>query len=462
MGWTVEGSTVEIHAQGAEGALQATSTSTVALGPADVGGAAARLRLYGVDDQMVTRSLPAARAWGRQVASNPCGARGPVISYLDALAPFRFVIDGAMALGATCVPAGRSGVSWPVKVGGSLRTLAMNVSYKDPTVVRLPDASWLMVLARYRTLASSPGEQKPGRSVGDVVAWRAADPGFSQKLTGPYWLVDGQHALPDQAKPAWLGVPSAVVAGQGADLRLDVYFAYHTDDTNGRSYLEQALDPSPAPRAPVVTPPGGSPKQGVGVKRFRWADLAGTLAIPSAPEAGWESIGALPGTLLGRARVWAASDLPGMARPFEEAFSQVRVVDPAPIACPGAPDLFFAAIHEGGPQAARGPQDAHGIWHATALPTGALVCAAGPPGAPCSLTTAVEGLDFLVAAGGTGSRSRLAATGPGNLYLDPDPVRLPAGGLRVAAGNVEAADGLTWMKGAASDVCQPWGMAWAR
>ncbi|MES2644432.1 MAG: hypothetical protein V4850_33405 [Myxococcota bacterium] len=463
MGWTMDGPTVEIHAQGAEGSLQVTSTSTVQLLPAEIGGGAARLRLYGVDEDMVGRAVPAARAWARPGAPSPCGGRGGFISWVDSqlFAPFRFVIDRAAAITATCVPSRRQNVSWPARVSGSLRSLAMNVVYKDPTVLRLPDASWLMVLARYRTLASGTNQPMVGSAAGDVVAWRASDPAFTRDLTGPHWLVDGLQAVPGQTQSAWLGVPGAVVAGTGADLRLDVYYTFHVDAQDGRSYLEAATagDPRSSTKA---RPEGPKDQQGVGVKRFRWSDLQAQLSRPAPTEDRWEAAGALSGSLLGRVRVWAASDLPGLARPFDDAFARVKIVDPAPFACTGAADLFFAAIPSGGPGAPRTALDAHGIWHASALPTGALVCSGADPTRPCTVTPAVEGLDFIVAPGGVASRSRLAATAPGALYLDPDPVRLPLGGLRVAAGNVEKGGGLTSLSSAASAVCQPWGTAWQR
>ncbi len=198
MGWTVAGPAVEIHAGADLQALPATSTRTVLLDRPALDGGAPRLRMYGVDDGMLARVLPDRRAWGRLVAPNPCGLPGRVVTFLDAprrlLAPFRFVVgphrEGDPApLSSTCVPSQRRGVSWPLALpspGGAPRTVAFDVTYKDVAVLPLPDASWLLVLARYRTAAADPpGHPIPGRSLGDIVAWRAPGARRRRAAGGP-------------------------------------------------------------------------------------------------------------------------------------------------------------------------------------------------------------------------------------------------------------------------------------
>ncbi|MES2641705.1 MAG: hypothetical protein V4850_19590 [Myxococcota bacterium] len=544
MGWTDAGPTVEIHAaqiQEADDArLESTSTSTVRLGPRELDGAAARLRLFGVDDHMLGRALPDRRAWGRLVGDNPCGIKGRVVTFLDSgrrlLAPFRFTVGppGAAPLSATCVPSQRRGVSWPVAPpDAGQEPLPLDVTYKDVSVLQLPDRSWLMVLARYRILAADPPRPAvPGGSLGDVVAWRALDPAFTRGLTGPHWLVAGRHALPDEARPAWLGVPSALVTGEGADLRLDVYYVVEPDDAGGRSYLDAMRDPGArdrqegpmaqpgpmvqpgaqpmaqpegrGPRPPGVLGPTPPPKphdgqgptpppkppdgrgphparpapdglaSGVAVKRFAWAELLARLEAPAPPEEDWEAVGALPGELLGRVRVWAAVGAEGEARRFEAAYdgATVRLADPAPFACADRPALFLAAINGFGPFADGGAWGGHGVWRAAGLPAGESICAVADGLHACTPTPTVEGRDFVVAAGAASSPDRLVGSSAAGLYVDPDPVRLPFGRVRVAIGNLGAPDGpgttptndaeLTWFTGAPVDACRPWTEAWRR
>lgn len=549
MGWMETGPTVEIHA--AEDArLASTSTSTVRLGPRDLDGGAARLRLFGVDDHMLGRALPDRRAWGRLVGDNPCGMTGRVVTFLDSvggrrlLAPFRFTVGppGPAPLSPTCVPSQRRSVSWPIAPPDANREpLSLDVTYKDVSVLQLPDRSWLMLLARYRILAADPPRAAvPGGSLGDVVAWRAQDPAFTRGLTGPHWLVDGRAALPDEARPAWLGVPAALVTGEGADLALDVYYVVEPDNAGGRSYLDAMRDsatagvpagasaqPGPSaqregrgPRPPGVqgptpppkphdgqgpTPPpkphdGQGPKpppappdgrgppdparpdpnrlaSGVAVKRFAWADLLARLEAPAPPEASWEAVGALPGELLGRVRVWAAVGAEGEARPFEAAYdgATVRLADPAPFSCADRPALFVAAINGFGPFAKGGAWGGHGVWRAAGLPTGTTICAVADGLGACTPTPTVQGRDFVVAAGATSSPDRIVGSDAAGLYLDPDPVRLPYGRVRVAIGNLGAPEGpgtspsndandaeLTWFTGAPVDACRPWTEAWRR
>ncbi|MDP2307818.1 MAG: hypothetical protein Q8P18_17465 [Pseudomonadota bacterium] len=481
MGWTLAGPAVEIHASvGAP--LQATSTSTVRLGPRDLDGGAARLRMFGVDDVALGRALPDRRAWGRLVGPNPCGMKERVITYLDSgvasgmrrlLAPFRFAIGapGGAPLSSTCVPSQRRAVAWPqqpregnseTRTGG-LQTPSVDVTYKDVSVLRLPDQTWLMVLARYRILAADPPLPAfPGGSIGDVIAWRALDPAFTQGLTGPHWLVDGRDALPDEARPAWLGVPAAIVTGEGEGLRVDVYYVVEPDEPAPRQ------GPDPARLA-----------SGVAVKRFAWDTLLGHLVAPAPPEV--QAPGALPGELLGRLRVWAASGGEGEARPLETAYdgADVRLVDPAPFACADRPSLFLAAINATGPFAEGGAWGGHGVWRAAGLPTGASICSVPDVPGACTPTPTVEGRDFVVSAGGAGSPGgspdRLVVSGGSGIYVDPDPVRLPGGGVRVAVGSLGAArrprapddgnpgpEGLTWVAGAPKDACRPWTDAWRR
>jgi hypothetical protein len=478
---------VEIHAIAEEASLQATSTATVLLRPADLDGARARLRLYGVDDGGVYRALPAAREWGRLVAESPCGLRERAIAYLDAprrfLAPFRFTIAGPEALTPTCIPGSRREVTWLVPGANGPAPATIDVTYKDVSVVRLPDASWLLVAARYRTPTSNPPRPAtPGASLGDVVAWRAADPAFTEDLRGPYWLVDGQDALPGEARPAWLGVPGALVSGAGDGLHLDVYYVVEPGDDVGPPPApaqrpsgvpdpaqkpdpnrppdpSQKPDPNRAPDPAQKPAPGLSP--GVALKRFEWAALSAVLSEPAPLESAWELTDAVPGALLGRVRVWSAAATPGAVRPFETAFpdgAPLRFADPAPFSCGSSPaDLFLAAI----PQPRSGGPNGHGVWHAAGIPTGATLCAVADAG-PCDAIAAVAGLDFLIAPGGPASPSRLATSTATAFYVDPDPLRLPLGALHVAFGDIADGSeaGLLWARGTAKDVCRPWTEAW--
>jgi hypothetical protein len=341
------------------------------------------------------------------------------------------------------------------------------------------------------------------------VAWRAADPGFTQDVRGPYWLVDGQDALPGEARLAWLGVPGALISADDGALHLDVYYVVEPGEQQPGAGIGPKVEPArvearkvEAPKVEARQPVNGAgprrsgppdpsqkpdpnrppdpsqkpdpnrppdPSQkpvagiapGVALKRFDWAELRAVLSEPPPLESAWELTDAVPGALLGRVRVWVAARTPGAVRPFEATFSDgppLRFADPAPFSCGDAPaDLFLAAI----PQPHGDGPNGHGVWHAAGVPTGATLCAVEEAG-PCTTTPAVAGLDFLIAAGGPASRSRIAASTSTAFYVDPDPLRLPLGGLHVAFGDIDDGSdaGLLWARGTARDVCRPWAEIW--
>jgi hypothetical protein len=159
--WTLDGPALDE-------VVQATSTATVR--------AAGIFRLFGIDPWQlgIGRSGPA------PVAPGPCTTE-PTLTYLESpsvLAPPSFTTSGT-ALRASCVPSRRLGVRWLVHAPNTVGERAephvertLNVVYKDPSVVRLPDGTWLMIVARYRSasgrspLPAREDRREPGRDAG--------------------------------------------------------------------------------------------------------------------------------------------------------------------------------------------------------------------------------------------------------------------------------------------------------
>lgn len=243
-----------------------TSLCTVNLAESN-GQGTDQLRMFGID--------PAAVGF-----SSSDGSRGDFITFLDAIPPSdrtqKFEAwetpDGTKGkLWATGIPARKNCRSWyytivyygtsapPTEdydsadveeIGNGVwhihnQLACMDVWYKDPAVVHLPDGKgWLMILTRARWVregectqgrgecGSGMGElgSGPNDCLSDIVCYWAEedDPGFASvstigPVTGPYWLAVNTGSLgPDtEGIRFWLSVPGGAMVSPHT---LAVYF----------------------------------------------------------------------------------------------------------------------------------------------------------------------------------------------------------------------------------------------
>ncbi|MDI7269145.1 MAG: hypothetical protein QME96_14240, partial [Myxococcota bacterium] len=414
----------------------------------------------------------------------------------------------------------------------AVREGRFGVVFKDPHVIELPDemgGGWLMVLARYRvpagflaTRQDSPttawaeaGATKLVRqavdpaieydtsellalakaetSAGDVVAFHARDPGFTDDLRGPFLLVDSLRAVPRQAGfRLWLGVPSAAVATDPTTGEQSLYVHYVVESNHGLDQdgglvgfpLDSRLSDEEQSlwlAAEDAWAGGGFEEQGRGiaVKRIAAATVRRRLNPSSffgpKDERDWTHEDALEGELFGRVRilvpVGASSGPSYVVRTFEEVFpaggSPPVKVDPAAIACGDDLHLFFCA-RERNPatdliQSAPlvDGTNGHGIWHAVAVPSGTQLAGADSG----QVWEAVHGRDFVVrrcrievSPGGGGATwpDQVVASDvtldPPRVYQDPDPSWQPDGGIMVLMGASRA----TWYDPPNDDFFEAW------
>lgn len=388
------------------------------------------------------------------------------------------------------------------------KTQLLDIHYKDPHVLQLPNGDWLMLMARYRMYdGATPGHNN---SLSDIIGWYSDTPDFeSEGVIGPFLLVEDTHCWSETMDyRLWLGVPAAVtVLGDAGLHELLVYYAvdecdngYHPDgvgpsglqDNVSQADYDSALD-----REGFVT--------GMACKRILLRDLLERVesekrahsfnprAFPYTTEDDWTPYSydpanaAVEGDLLGRVRFWFSDGWNGSdraVRTFEEVYStsNLRFRAPAPMVCGSAEDrvhLYFAVVLTSDTDlphlaSTTGLGSGHGIWHG-----------ASPPGFTFvnsdlgSIEVLTAGRDFICApvsasdnrspdqiaesyrtwpvvkmpstpgAGASPSGTLSSYTGDRILYIDPDPVQLSDGSVWVAAGG----DGFTAFEGAETDGC---------
>lgn len=330
----------------------------------------------------------------------------------------------------------------------------------------------------------------PGTCFADIVCWYSDDPEFRTNVKGPYLLVHSNYALDTQPSARlWLGVPGATWHRVGGEWWLYVYYQCEPHDPGDpamraavASYgLSESLNPCTGTLSEAsvgipaeVDAPGqelyADVESGIAVKRFRFGDvLAEIVGAAAVPEDGWSIysgtlgwMGTVTGEALGYIRVWmTGGPVPaGTVQEWGEfvmaqtgAATPLHKADPAPLHCPGRLALFFAAnqydpfsgiANPPFQWATGGPWSGYGIWRCVAAAEGLALDTDGDGVA--DLTTGPYGKDFFCDANadtltgtelclGQVAHSRIAT----EMFIDPDPVRLPDGSARVffGAGNAE-------------------------
>ena len=259
----------------------------------------------------------------------------------------------------------------------------LDVEYKDPSVVELPDGSWLMVMVRTRREADT--DPSPELVIADIVAWVSPDPSFaSPQVMGPFLLVDSLEAFKQGAfVRVWLGVPGAVVDSSGTELL--VYYVVEEAGSPGKKPpLDEYVDYGAYSKALTTA---GFQQRGIYLKRFSLDMLAASFEWEASnegmltDESGSTALEgiygqglALPGTLAGRVSIEQGTTLGWGGPSFEEVYDGggyaaggPKVADPQPAyGASGRLHLYFAAVMspEGGSnQVFLG--SGHGIWLVT-------------------------------------------------------------------------------------------------
>lgn len=430
-----------------------TSTSTIRL-PSTLGGG---LAMFGPHEASFgnVQTVGPGSAW-----TSRHGDLGPFIGWRQGNAD-----SGAFttrtALNWTAVPSFKANMSWGyekvVAELGSSEVVAssdtFHVLYKDPSVVELPDGSWLMLLARVRFYDGDNADHT--NSLGDIVAWWSPDPTFaSDQVVGPLLVVDSLCALPltayvggtpvsdpygvipGSAVRLWLGVPGGVVDPQQEEL-----LVYYVAEKNAEPASRPKMDAYAPGATYEVALADADFTQGIYLKRIQLADLqeriAAELGNPftytaESSATGFGRLAVIPGTLEGRVAIWSSAFEAefGLATHFDAIFKSraggravLKLADPQPTwTNTEGLALVFAAVYneEGGAKesdvhAASG----HGIWRAAAVD--------GSNGAEFDI-----GGDLLGGSGGWDDQ--IVAADGGSQYLDPDPVQLDDGSWVVYVG----------------------------
>lgn len=393
------------------------------------------------------------------------------------------------------------------------------VIYKDPCVVEVPGGGgWLMLLKRIRVhrvdVAANDPElarneilqadtrlSKPGGCYADVVAYWAPDPSFTDGLVGPFLMVHSLDALDFDHRRAWLGVPGGTFVNVDGEDWLYLYYVVEAHDPGAGAvgaeaaepvveeddphqywqrrtktvvWTEAAWDPSASYSSynvsrtdTVYGPESLAPvTRGIAVRRVRLSDLSVAFSGPAVTEDCWRTdrrscgwSGVVPGENLGLVRLWMAPERAGGAvrvRAFGSVFPEVREADPMPVVCDdGAMALYFSAIGDA-PTSTSG----HGVWRAAGLPEGQPFTRLAERPTPY---TAIFGVDFVMSAEsdparGAVSIDQIVASSGTSLFIDPDPVRLPDGSVRVFVGEQisNVVQPLLRYDGSAEDACRGW------
>lgn len=405
----------------------------------------------------------------------------------------------------TQVPTRKQNMEWEVVVldptgAETIETLTLEVVYKDPCVVELPNGDgWLMVLSRYRMDPDRASSMSPGLSLGDIVAWWSDTPDFrGEAVVGPFLLVDSLNAWPSTAEiplRLWLGTATAAVVEEGGTRWLMVYYTVepnalgdadpYLDVIGGAAYAELLADFTPGVAAKAINYNALMLRIRAeyvrGEPTLTREDSVSHLSLSYFPE-DYYGFSDIDGELLGAIRVWlfeASPGYPRRVRAFTSVYSDddeggggaPQWVDPAAAVCDDHLSLYLAALLSPDEKEAErsgaiviysaaesdtGMGSGHGLWRVRAVRDGLLLHDADTD----SLTIATFGKDFLAAPleededGYLHSPDQIAEGEAGVGWKDPDPVQLVTGDWAVYGQDNSSADApLSLFLGDSDDGC---------
>jgi hypothetical protein len=327
-----------------------------------------------------------------------------------------------------------------------------------------------------RILKNASGDLKPyllpGTCYADIVCFWANDPAFQTGVKGPFSMVGARYALSADDGPhvrAWLGVPGATWIHTEGELWLYVYYVVEPNvSANPANDLEQVpsgCDGTAVASAESEIDAGEVTmafERCIAVRRFRWIDIMAEIGnVPQAdvvPEVDWTSgtawTGPVRGESLGPVMLLAyGGAVPtGRFMDFREFLSGARTdghaghagipADPMPLMCGPNLSLYFSVIQDIANvgdivtgEAGRRRASGHGIWRARAIPAYQwMIMDDGH-----AVTVSVDGLAFVVdgnaatAPADVLSHDQITAS-QGTNRIDPDPVLMPDGSVRVFHG----------------------------
>lgn len=413
---------------------------------------------------------------------------------------------GEPAIRATCVPKYRkwneyhwiqrdySADSPAAGVGTFLRTTPAIVYQDGMDVVQLPDGRWLMLLHAWinpvevlddiDSVNDFTRRSEKDCSFTEIVCYVADDPDFRSGLEGPFRVVDGKEALPEQQLPGFVtnsldpdpprlavhprlfvGVPAGVVRDGYLYVYYTVNATWNFDDYDGEARFDNheglwiplggecsnlfggdlaGADPTRPGRTAYYDAVTATPQVGVAVKQIDLRDLYAHIGAPgsNADQHEWDlNVYAgvsmeIPGVLLGMVQVWITSPVDAdYYERFEDVMHRVActtgaIVDPAPAHCPdtGALTLYFT--YTNCDNAIGG-----GLWRAKEL---AIVDTNETAG-----YTPRSAAEFFIHYGwDTNTSNGLVAGLAANegQYQNGDPVRMPDGSWRVYTGGGRGTD----------------------
>jgi hypothetical protein len=451
--------------------VKTTSTSTVRLPALNLGRGVKTndLRMFGVDRNQVDELGPAPTPWllGAGSAWTQVETGDPDKWTQEFLAGNSETRQFDLTnIYGTAVPKFKYGQTWSyeqVVVADGVTSVEIisrdfTVSYKDMSIVELPDGSYLMLLGRYRLEGTdSTDRPQPGssNSLGDIVAWVSPDLTFAgDQVVGPFLVVDSLDAIPSGTVRLWLGVPGGVVDPVRQELL--VYYVAESNEVAGDRPAVPFADAYGELKVYTDALASAGFERGIFLKRIPLATLqarvADELASPTrftdesqvwsdAPDVrvvpdlfGFGRAAALEGTLAGRVQISTGDSVNLLGGPtFEEYFdgggdpAQIpAVADPQPVwSSTGRLTLYFAAIGALGFDGnAVSTTSGHGLWRASVVP--------GSAGAAFVVSVQRERLRFT---------DQIATADSDALLLDPDPVELDDGTWLVFAGQQAANSG---------------------
>lgn len=331
----------------------------------------------------------------------------------------------------------------------------------------------------------------PDTSFAQIVAWWSDTPDFTGKNTiGPFLLVDGANAWEDgEYVRLWLGTPGVAILPSDSEQGAYDLFVYYSADPTIRGYfgpdyetLTDLVKQSAYSRA--LSRAGFQP--GVGCKRISLKTLMDAVDYEKTNEKSddrfrhtdtdvWNPSSALEGTLLGGVRIWLPEGRRrGLGHSVRSFFADydwryLRFADPAPTLCGTETDslsLYLAINQRDLPYGtvAMDPYPAtlselgsgHGLWRGRAISDGTVLAySATVLGETHTYRiVATFGKDFLCATQDSVANISpdqlmesknyasynpvIADTGTPmptmHIWIDPDPVLLDDGTVRVSGG----------------------------